>query len=99
MGAIERNVGFQILDNLASFNMRLGRLWLHKHQAVPSTFHQKVKMLINGEVVTVVRDNLFAIITNNNTVLEAEHSRKDELYNFETIALCKYPPPRVCDPP
>lgn len=36
--------------------MLLGRLWIYQASAVPSTLHQKVKFIINDEVITVPTD-------------------------------------------
>jgi len=50
--------------------------------------HQKVKTLIKQQVVTIVGDNLCAIITDKGLVLEINHNCNDEeLYNFEMMAV------------
>ncbi|KAJ8422214.1 hypothetical protein Cgig2_032931 [Carnegiea gigantea] len=55
---------------------------------VPSTLHQKEKILIKGHVITIEEDNLCVTITNKGLVLEVEYNRNDEeLYNFETMAF------------
>ncbi|KAL6335862.1 hypothetical protein AAG906_003487 [Vitis piasezkii] len=37
----------------SSFNLLLGRLWIHRAGAIPSSLHQKVKFIHDGQVVTV----------------------------------------------
>ena len=39
---INLNVNFTVLDSLSAYNMILGRPWIHKMRALPSTFHQVV---------------------------------------------------------
>lgn len=34
---------FVVLDNLSTYNVILGRPWIHKMRAIPSTFHQVVR--------------------------------------------------------
>ena len=73
MSPIEKNTEFQVLDIPATFNLLLECPWLHEHQAVPSTLHQKIKILIKEEVVTIKGDNLCTTITSKESVLELEH--------------------------
>ena len=42
-GGINLNVNFAVLDSPSAYNMILGRPWIHKMRAVPSTFHQVVR--------------------------------------------------------
>jgi len=53
VGRIERNLEFHVLSIPSTFNLILGRPWLHDHQAHRSTLHLKMKILINGQVVTI----------------------------------------------
>ena len=41
-------VVFQVLRILASFNLLLGRPWIHRVGAIPSSRHQKVKFIHDG---------------------------------------------------
>ena len=36
-----------------SYHVLLGRPWLHKHQLVPSTYHQCVKGRLNGRMIRI----------------------------------------------
>ena len=47
---------FHVIDAPTSYNVLLGRPWLHNYGIVPSTLHQCFKWLENGEVKTVVAD-------------------------------------------
>ncbi|KAK4388601.1 hypothetical protein Sango_2466700 [Sesamum angolense] len=48
---------FHVIDAKTSYNMFLGRLWLHKNTVVPSTWHQCFKYYPNGIVKKVLDDN------------------------------------------
>lgn len=87
IGPLEKKVEFQVLDIPATFNLLLGRPWLHENRAVPSTLHQKVKLPINDEIVTIEAEQLRASITHKGPVLEITHDRNDEeFYGFEVVA-------------
>ena len=50
--------------------------------------HQKVKILIKGEVVTIEGDSPCATISNKRPLLKVEHNKNDEeLYKFEIIGF------------
>ena len=44
---------FQVLRIPTSFNLLLGRPWIHRVGAIPSSFHQKVKFIHDGQVIMV----------------------------------------------
>ncbi|RVW16020.1 Retrovirus-related Pol polyprotein from transposon 412 [Vitis vinifera] len=44
---------FQVLRIPTSFNLLLGRPWIHRAGAIPFSLHQKVKFIHNGQVITV----------------------------------------------
>ena len=52
-GPIEVVVEFIVLDILVTYTLLLGRPWYHVLGGVPSTMHQKVKFLLDGEVITI----------------------------------------------
>lgn len=54
---MERNILCQVLDFNLSYNILLGRPWIHKMQAVPSTYHQCVKFPLEGQEITVIADS------------------------------------------
>ena len=47
---------FQVMDITPSYNLFLGREWLHPIVAIPSTLHQKLKIQWKGEVVEIHAD-------------------------------------------
>ncbi|GKV34053.1 hypothetical protein SLEP1_g42476 [Rubroshorea leprosula] len=56
IGPMTFDVEFFVMDISPAFNMLLGRPWIHVVGAVPSTWHQKVKYIINGEEEHVIRN-------------------------------------------
>ncbi|KAL0379307.1 UNVERIFIED_CONTAM: hypothetical protein Sradi_3236200 [Sesamum radiatum] len=48
---------FHVIDAKTSYNMLLGRPWLHEDAVVPSTWHQCSKYCCNGVVKKVLGDN------------------------------------------
>ena len=47
------NVEFQVMDISPSYNCLLGRPWIHIAGAVPSTLHQKIKFVTEGQLVSI----------------------------------------------
>ena len=43
---------FQVLRIPTSFNLLLGRPWIHRAGVIPSSLHQKVKFIHEGQVIT-----------------------------------------------
>lgn len=56
VGPVERDVLFQVLDIPLSYNILLGRPWIHEMKAVPSTYHQCLKFPYNGAEVNILAD-------------------------------------------
>ena len=52
-GPIEVIIEFTVLDIPVTYALLLGRPWYHVLGGVPSTVHQKVKFLLDGEVITI----------------------------------------------
>ena len=44
---------FQVLRIPTSFNLLLGRPWIHRAETIPSSLHQKVKFIHDGQIITV----------------------------------------------
>ena len=52
-GPIEAVIEFTMLDIPITYALLLGRPWYHVLGGVPSTVYQKVKFLLDGEVITI----------------------------------------------
>lgn len=44
---------FHVINAEVSYHALLGRLWLHKHHLIPSTYHQCIKGRLNGRPVRI----------------------------------------------
>ena len=53
MGPIVSFTRFHVIDSPVSYHALLGRLWLHKHKLVSSTYHQCVKGRFNGKPIRI----------------------------------------------
>ncbi|KAL6316726.1 hypothetical protein AAG906_019657 [Vitis piasezkii] len=75
IGPTTFSILFQVLRIPASFNLLLGRPWIHQAGAIPSSLHQKVKFIHDGQVITVqsTRD----MISSSEPVLQISHSDDD----------------------
>lgn len=87
VGPALQDVKFYVLDVPATFNLLLGRPWLHLVKAVSSTLHQMLKYL-HGKGVVIVFGNSFIypppdVIT---PVLEIVHSKEDIFLSGFTLA-------------
>ncbi|XP_040932084.1 uncharacterized protein [Gossypium hirsutum] len=56
-------VEFLVMDIKPSYNCLLGRPWIHSAGAVPSSLHQKLKLVTDGRLVTInaEEDNIAAV--------------------------------------
>ena len=74
IGPIEFTIEFQVLNLESSYNLLLGRPWIHKAKAVASTLHQMIKIehnrqevVIHGEVdLSSYEDSPLSLIKANN---------------------------------
>ncbi|RVW11730.1 hypothetical protein CK203_110105 [Vitis vinifera] len=75
---------FQVLRIPTSFNLLLGRPWIHVAGAIPSSLHQKVKFIHDGQVITVrsTRD----IFAASEPVLQISHS-EDDLFDWHSSTV------------
>ena len=53
VGPIASLAQFHVVKTEVSCHVLLGRPWLHKHQLVPSTYHQCVKGRLNGKMIRI----------------------------------------------
>ncbi|XP_017604313.1 uncharacterized protein LOC108451091 [Gossypium arboreum] len=57
-------VHFLVMDIKPSNNCLLGRPWIHSAGAVPSSLHQKLKLVTDGRLVTInVEEDIIAAVT------------------------------------
>ncbi|XP_060190790.1 uncharacterized protein LOC132620095 [Lycium barbarum] len=53
IGPVEFMVEFQVMDISTSYNLLIGRPWIHMAGAVPSTLHQSLKFVWNHQEVVI----------------------------------------------
>ena len=56
LGPISSSILFHILEITTSYNLLLGRAWMHPLGIVPFTVHQKLKLPWKGGVLTILGD-------------------------------------------
>ena len=71
IGPIRYSILFQVLRIQSSFNLLLGRPWIHEAGAIPSSLHQKLKF------ITIQSDK--DVVTSFGPLLHISHS-EDDLY-------------------
>jgi hypothetical protein len=78
----------QVMDIHQSYNMLLGRPWIHVTGVMVSSLHQCMKYIVNGILVTVKAEDTMAMIQNMTVPYIETEGRKDEnLYAFEIINI------------
>uniref|UniRef100_A0A2N9EJD9 Uncharacterized protein n=1 Tax=Fagus sylvatica TaxID=28930 RepID=A0A2N9EJD9_FAGSY len=57
VGPIVAFTRFHVVDSVVPYHILLGRPWLHKHQLIPSTYHQCVKGRLNGKPIRIAANS------------------------------------------
>ena len=57
VGPIVALTWFHVVDFVVPYHILLGRPWLHKHQFIPSTYHQCVKGRLNGKPIRITANS------------------------------------------
>ncbi|WRX13175.1 Reverse transcriptase domain - like 10 [Theobroma cacao] len=66
------NVQFQVMDITPSYNCLLRRLWIHMTGAVLSSLHQKVKFIIENQLISIsAEEDILAIQSSSALYVEA----------------------------
>uniref|UniRef100_A0A2N9EJ59 Integrase catalytic domain-containing protein n=1 Tax=Fagus sylvatica TaxID=28930 RepID=A0A2N9EJ59_FAGSY len=58
VGPIVALTRFHVVDSVIPYHILLGRPWLHKHQLIPSTYHQCVKGRLNGKPIRIAANSI-----------------------------------------
>ncbi|XP_016706830.1 uncharacterized protein [Gossypium hirsutum] len=73
IGPSTYEVDFIVMDIKPSYNCLLGRPWIHSAGAVPSSLHQKLKLVSEGRLVTINADEgIIASVTSNAPYVETD---------------------------
>ncbi|KAA3462589.1 hypothetical protein EPI10_029062 [Gossypium australe] len=66
-------VDFLVMDIKPSYNFLLGRPWVHSAGAVPSSLHQKLKLVAEGRLVTInTEEDIIAFVTSDALYIGAD---------------------------
>ena len=69
------NIDFQVMDINPSYNCLLGRPWIHMVKVVPSTLHQKVKFMVEEQLINVVaEDDIVTTLTTSNSYIDVDEN-------------------------
>ena len=88
VGSQVYNINFQVLRIDSPYNLLLGRPWLHTAGAVPSSLHQKIKLIIGNQLVTILAKEPISIY-NDGAVLYIDGCASEEasFHSFEFITV------------
>ena len=75
IGPVRYFILFQVFRIQSSFNLLLGRPWIHEVGAIPSLLYQKVKFIREGCIITIQSDK--DVVTSFEPVLQISHSEND----------------------
>jgi len=71
IGPTTYEVDFLVMDINPSYNCLLGRPWIHSSGAVPSSLHQKVKLIADGRLVTIkAEEDIITTVTSDMPYME-----------------------------
>ena len=66
---------FVVMDINPSYNYLLGRPWIHMVGAVPSTFHQKFKFVVEENLITIAaEEDMIATTTTTTPYLKVKEN-------------------------
>ncbi|XP_070018079.1 uncharacterized protein [Nicotiana sylvestris] len=99
IGAIEFTMEFQVLDVVVSYNLLLGRPWIHAAKVVPSSLHQMVKFEWDRQEIVVHGDEDLSAC--NDTIvpfIKAEDDKGPWVYQTFKIVFVEKIPEGKCIP-
>ncbi|XP_016752399.1 uncharacterized protein [Gossypium hirsutum] len=66
-------VDFLVMDIRPSYNCLLGRPWIHSARAIPSSLHQRLKLVTEGRLITVnVEEDIIASTASDTLYIESD---------------------------
>ncbi|XP_027100965.2 uncharacterized protein [Coffea arabica] len=67
MGPAQFQITCQVMHFSSVYNVLLGRPWIHKSGAVPSSLHQLLKFVVNDKLITIFAEENCLVITDSGT--------------------------------
>ncbi|KAF8409409.1 hypothetical protein HHK36_005485 [Tetracentron sinense] len=88
VGPYTFDITFQVVKIPAAFNLLLGRPWIHTAGAVPSTLHQRVKYIVDNQLVTVLaEEDLLVQPSPDIPYIDMELSKDQSMFHsFEIVS-------------
>ena len=82
------NINFQVLRIDSPYNLLLGRPWLHTAEAVPSSLHQKMKLIIGKQLVTILAEEPISIYHDQEVpYIDGYASEEASFHSFEFVTV------------
>ena len=82
------NINFQVLKIDSPYNLLLGRPWLHTAGAVPSSLHQKMKLIIGNQLVTILAEEPISIYNDSEIpYIDGYASEEASFHSFEFVTV------------
>ena len=79
---------FIMMDINPSYNCLLGRPWIHMAGVVPSTLHQKVKFVVEENLITIVtEEDMIATTTTTTPYLEVKEDATESAFKSFEITI------------
>ncbi|XP_060194945.1 uncharacterized protein LOC132624137 [Lycium barbarum] len=92
IGPVDFGITFQVIDMDTSYNLLLGRPWIHAARAVPSTLHQVVKFEYEKQEITVHGEDDLSIYRDPSVpCVEAKEGCESLIFQtFEIVAADQF---------
>ncbi|XP_071933055.1 uncharacterized protein [Coffea arabica] len=74
MGPAQFQISCQVMNFPSIYNILLGRPWIHKSGAVPSSLHQLLKFVVNDKLITIFAEEDCLVITDSGVKEEGSQS-------------------------
>ncbi|XP_071939018.1 uncharacterized protein [Coffea arabica] len=74
MGPAQFQITCQVMHFPSIYNILLGRPWIHKSGAVPSSLHQLLKFVVNDKLITIFAEEDCLVITDSESKEEGSRS-------------------------
>ncbi|XP_071933874.1 uncharacterized protein [Coffea arabica] len=74
MGPAQFQITCQVMHFPSAYNVLLGRPWIHKSGAVPSSLHQLLKFVVNDKLITIFAEEDCLVIIDSESKEEGSRS-------------------------
>ena len=75
IGPVRYSILFQVLRIQLSFNLLLGRPWIHEVAVIPSSLYQKLKFIHEGRIIMIQSNR--DVVTSSEPMLHISHNEDD----------------------